>query len=122
MKTKTKNTIGNSINYILSAVLIISGTLKLVGFEPYMDVIKDLSPHYYENIYLIGFVAIISGILFVIPKTFVYGFIATLVFLGGTISAHMQAGDVFIPQIVFVLLTASTAYLKRPDWFQKYND
>jgi hypothetical protein len=118
MNTKTKNIIGNTINYILSAVLIISGTMKLIGFEPYMEVIKGLNMSYYDNIYLIGIVALASGILFAIPKTFTYGFIAALVFLGGTVSAHMQAGDVFIPQIVFVLLTALTAYLKRPEWFK----
>ena len=121
MKSKTKKTIGNGINYLLSAVLIISGTLKLIGFEPYMDVIKGLNPNYYENIYLIGLVALLSGILFVIPKTFTYGFIATLAFLGGTISAHMQAADNFIPQIVFVILTGLTAYLKRPEWFEDRN-
>jgi len=119
MNTKTKNTIGNGINYLLSAVLVISGTLKLIGFEAYMEVIKGLNPHYYENIYLIGFVALASGILFAIPKTFTFGFIATLAFLGGTISAHMQAGDDFIPQIVFVILTGLTAYLKRPEWFKQ---
>ncbi len=117
MNVKTKNRIGNGINYLLSAVLIISGILKLIGFEPYMDVIKGLNPNYYENIYLIGFVAIIAGILFAIPKTFTFGFIATLVFLGGTISAHMQAGDNFIPQIIFVFMTALSAYLKKPEWF-----
>jgi len=119
MNEKTKNRIGNGINYLLSTVLIISGTLKLIGFEPYMEVIKGLNPNYYDNIYLIGFVAIFSGILFIIPKTFTFGFIATLVFLGGTVSAHMQAGDNFIPQIVFIYLTATTAYLKRPEWFKK---
>jgi hypothetical protein len=112
-----KNKIGNIINYILSAVLVISGTLKLIGFEPYMEVIKGLNPNYYDNIYLIGFVALASGILFAIPKTFTYGFIASLTFLGGTISVHMQAGDIFIPQIVFVVLTGLTAYLKKPEWF-----
>ena len=113
----TKNKIGNILNYVMSAVLIISGTLKLIGFEPYMEVIKGLNPNYYANIYLIGFVALASGILFAVPKTFTYGFIASLVFLGGTISAHMQAADIFIPQIVFVIITALTAYLKRPEWF-----
>jgi uncharacterized membrane protein len=117
MNTKTKKIIGNSINYLLSAVLIISGMLKLVGFEPYKEMITRLSPHYYENIFLLGIVAIVSGVLFAIPRTFTFGFIATLVFLGGTISAHMQIGDNFIPQIVFVLLTATTAYLKKPEWF-----
>jgi len=114
----TSQKIGNGLNYFLSGVLVISGTLKLVGFEPYMEVIKTLNPEYYEHIYLIGFVALISGILFAIPKTFTYGFIAALAFLGGTISAHMQAGDVFIPQIVFVFLTGLTAYLKHPEWFK----
>jgi len=118
MNTKTKNSIGNGLNYFLSAVLIISGTLKLVGFEPYKEMIIRLSPHYYENIYLIGIVAIVAGVLFLIKRTFTFGFIATLVFLGGTISAHMQIGDNFIPQIVFVYLTAITAYLKRPEWFK----
>ena len=113
----TKNKIGNILNYVLSAVLVISGTLKLIQFEPYMEVIKGLNSNYYDNIYLIGFVALISGILFAIPKTFTYGFIAALAFLGGTISAHMQAGDLFIPQIVFVVLTGLTAYLKKPEWF-----
>jgi predicted ATP-dependent Lon-type protease len=115
---KTKKIIGNILNYFMSAVLVISGTLKLIGFEPYMEVIKGLNPNYYTNIYLIAIVALVSGILFAIPKIFTFGFIATLVFLGGTISAHMQAGDNFIPQIVFVILTALTAYLKRPDWFK----
>jgi len=116
---KTKKTIGNILNYIMAAVLVISGALKLIGFEPYMEVIKGLNPNYYANIYLIGIVALVSGILFAIPKTFTYGFIATLVFLGGTISAHMQAADNFIPQIVFVMLTALTAFLKRPEWFKQ---
>jgi len=121
MSTTTSQKIGNGINYFLSAVLVISGALKLVGFEPYMEVIKGLNPEYYANIYLIGFVALGSGILFAIPRTFTYGFIATLAFLGGTISAHMQAGDVFIPQVVFVFLTGLTAYLKRPEWFKTDN-
>ena len=113
----TSQKIGTGINYFLSAVLVISGTLKLIQFEPYMEVLKTLNPAYFEKIYLIGFIALISGILFAIPKTFTYGFIATLAFLGGTISAHMQAGDLFIPQIVFVILTGLTAYLKKPNWF-----
>lgn len=115
MKTKT---VGTVINYLLSGVLIVSGVLKIIGFTPYEEMISRLSPHYFENIYLIGFVAIACGILFAIPKFFSYGFIATLVFLGGTISAHMQIGDNFIPQIVFVLLAATTAYIKKPEWFK----
>ena len=114
---KIKKIVGNSINYFISIALIISGILKLIGFEPYKEMIMELSPHYFENIYLLGIIAIMSGMLFAIPKTFTIGFIATLVFLGGTISAHMQHGDNYIPQIIFVILTVLSAYLKRTGWF-----
>ena len=117
MNQKTKHRIGNGINYFLSSVLVISGILKLIRFEPYMKIIKGLNLNYYQYIILIGLVAVLSGILFAIPKTFIYGFIATLVFLGGTVSAHMQAGDVFISQIIFILLTVLTAYFKKQEWF-----
>jgi len=119
MNTKAKKTLGNSINYFIAVALIISGTLKLIGFEPYTEMIRELSSHYLENIYLLGIVAIGTGVLFAIPKTFTIGFMATLVFLGGTIAAHMQHGDTYIPQIVFVLLTILSAFLKRPEWFKE---
>ncbi len=120
MKNKNLNMIiGNGINYLISAALIISGLLKLIGFEPYKKMIMNLSPHYFDNILLLGITAVISGILFLIPRTFILGLMASLVFLGGTIAAHMQHGDSFIPQLVFVLLTILTAYLKKEDWFRQ---
>jgi len=118
---RTKNIVGNIFNYFIASVLIISGTLKLIGFEPYKEMIMRLSPYYFENIYLLGRIAILAGVLFAIPKTFTFGFIVTLVFLGGTISAHMQIGDNYISQIVFVLLTVFTAYLKKTEWFKEEN-
>lgn len=110
--------IASILNYVIATALIISGTLKLIGVAPYTSMIQELSPYYYSNIYLLGIIAIASGLLFVIPRTFTYGLIATLVFLGGTISAHMQHGDMYVPQVVFVLSTAFVAYAKKPDWFR----
>lgn len=120
MKT-TKNTLlaGHIINYLMAAILIFSGALKLIGVEAYNTMIMELSPHYFENIKLIGVITMGSGLLFAIPKTFTWGFISTLVFLGGTISAHMQHGDNYMAQIVFVVLTGLVAYLKRPQWFSQ---
>ena len=108
---------GISLNYLVATALIVSGTLKLIGFEPYQNMIMELSPHYFDNIYVLGVVAILSGMLLALPKTFTLGCLASLVFFGGTIAAHMQHGDNYLPQLVFVLLTILMAYLKRPDWF-----
>jgi len=116
---KTKNIIGNSMNYFISITLISSGILKLISYKPYKNMLIELNPHYAENIHLLGAIALLSGLLFALPKTFTLGFISTLVFLGGTISAHMQHGDNYIPQIVFVLLTVAAAYFKRSEWFHQ---
>ena len=112
-----KNKIADILKYIISFALIISGSLKIIGLDAYVKMILELSPNYYSNIYLLGVLAISSGILLLIPKTFMFGYISTLVFLGGTISAHMQHGDNYIPQIIFVILTAGIAYLKHREWF-----
>lgn len=77
--------IGIVSTYLLSALLIISGLFKIIGYEPYQDMIIRLSPHYFGNIYLIGITAIFAGTLLAIPRTFTLGFITTLVFQGGTL-------------------------------------
>ncbi|MGH1335001.1 MAG: hypothetical protein ACRBFS_02660 [Aureispira sp.] len=113
-----KNTtlIGTLLQYFIAISLIISGLLKIIGFQPYQEVIADLSPYYLQYIYLLGGIAILAGVLFILPKTFILGFLLTLVFLGGTISAHMQHGDSFIPQIIFTILTVLAVYLKNKTW------
>ena len=118
MKSKIKKYTGISLNYIISLTLILSGVLKLVGVEGYQNMIMNLGVHYYEYIYLLGAIEIASGILFIIPRTFVLGFIMVLVFFGGTISAHMSHGDNFIPQIIFVFLTSFIAFAKKEEWFR----
>ncbi|MFT5822632.1 MAG: hypothetical protein ACI8ZM_003888 [Crocinitomix sp.] len=113
----SKKQIGTVLQYIIAISLIVSGTLKLIGVAPYVNMIQELSPEYYNNIYLLGGIAIIAGFLFIIPRTFTIGAIASFVFLGGTISAHMQHGDNYLPQLIFVLLAGLAVLLKRPAWF-----
>jgi len=115
---KIKNIIGTGFNFLISISLIVSGLLKLIGLEEYVNMIDNLNPNYSSNIYLLGIIAIVSGVLFIIPRMFAYGFIASLVFLSGTISAHMQHGDNFLPQVIFVLLTVLVAHIKKPEWFK----
>ncbi|MEL6537532.1 MAG: DoxX family protein [Bacteroidota bacterium] len=109
--------LGNGLQYFLSLALIVSGLLKVVGYPPYLEMITELSSEYYHYRYLLGIIALAAGTLFAIPRTFTLGFITVLVFLGGTISAHMQHGDPFLPQVVFVMLTVLAAFLKRKHWF-----
>jgi len=121
MQERTKQRVGRALNLLISIALIVSGILKLVGVAPYQEMIQELSPNYYSNIYLLGIIAILSGVLFLIPRTFIFGFIASLVFLGGTISAHMQHGDNYAPQLVFVLITITASFLLKREWYSQQN-
>jgi uncharacterized membrane protein len=112
-----KTIVTSGIQYIIGLALIISGLLKWIGLDPYVEMIQELSPHFLSNIHLLGFIAIVSGALFLIPRTFGIGFAFVLVFLGGTVSAHMQHGDIYLPQVIFVALTILVGYLKHPTWF-----
>jgi hypothetical protein len=119
MKSKSIHIISTITQIIVSSSLIMSGLLKLIGVSDYVSMINELSTEYAQNIYLLGIIAIISGTLFLIPRTFIFGFISTLVFMGGTISAHMQHGDVYIAQIAFVIMIVFTARIKKSEWFGK---
>ena len=65
MNNNIKYLVGTGINYLVATALVVSGILKLFAYEPYNAMIMELSPYYHDNIYLLGIIAIISGILFV---------------------------------------------------------
>lgn len=110
--------IGAVLIYFFACIFIISGGLKIIGVEAYVEMINELSSIYGDNIILLGCIAILSGILLLFKQTFTFGFIASLVFLGGTIAAHMQHGDNYIPQLLFVIILVLASYLKNKQWFQ----
>jgi hypothetical protein len=117
MNNKTLKITGNMINYLIGGILILSGFLKLIGLEDYLNVIKELNPNFLSQIYIIALVEMLAGALFIIPRLFAYGYAFTLVFFGGTIAAHMQHGDPIFVQIIFVLLTIAVAHIKKTEWF-----
>lgn len=119
MNNKAVKIVATVLNYLLGLILIATGTMKLIGLEEYVKTLNELNPYYVENITLIGVLGLATGILFIIPRTFTYGWVAALVYFGGTVSAHMQHGDNYLPQVIFVLLTITVAHLKIPEWFRK---
>jgi hypothetical protein len=117
MESKAARIITILLNYLIGGVLIATGIMKLLEVEEYVKMLMELHPNYVNNLSLIGTVGVVSGVFFIIPRTFTYGFVSVLVYFGGTISAHMQHGDPFIAQVVFVLLTIAVAHLRHPEWF-----
>ncbi|WP_420572773.1 hypothetical protein [Kordia sp.] len=115
---KYKKHISAVIQYIMVAMFIVSGILKMVKVSFYQDLLQDLHPVYQEYMVLLGVITFLIGVLLSFRRTFIYGFIIGLVFFGGTIAAHLQHGDIFVIQVIFVILLSVVSYLKYPSLFK----
>jgi hypothetical protein len=118
MKTlNNKKIIGIGLQYLIATILIVSGVLKILKVSFYQKILIELNPNFNEQILLLGTVSLICGILLIIPHTFLLGYISAFVFFGGTIAAHLQHGDTILPQVLFVIVTGVSLYLKKREWF-----
>jgi len=57
---------------------------------------------------------IISALLFLIPKTNIYGAFLLSAHMGGAIVTHMSNAEPFIVQSVILVLVWATAYVRNP--------
>lgn len=102
------------LNYFIGTLLIVSGLFKIAKHDYYVQMLNDLNPNYTENIVLLGIISLSTGLLLILPRTFIFGFIGSLVFLGGTIGAHMQHDDSYLMNIILILILVVIAFYKIP--------
>jgi len=69
---------------------------------------------------LIGMGELIAAILFLIPRTSSLGVLLLSAHLGGAIVTHMSNAEMFIPQIVMLLLVWVANYLRNPEMLASF--
>jgi len=69
---------------------------------------------------LIGMGELIAAILFLIPRTSSLGVLLLSAHLGGAIVTHMSNGEMFIPQVVMLLLVWGANYLRNPEMLASF--
>jgi hypothetical protein len=89
--------------YILSALpvlmLFFSGVMKLVQPAPVIEGFIRLG--YPESLALgIGIVELVCAVLYVVPRTSVFGAILLTGYLGGATATHLRIGEPFFAPIV----------------------
>ncbi len=63
---------------------------------------------------------IISALLFLLPKTNIFGAFLLSAHLGGAIVTHMSNGEPFIVQSVILILIWVTAFVRNPELLAKF--
>ncbi|MEQ8360095.1 DoxX family protein [Ekhidna sp.] len=65
---------------------------------------------------------IISTILFLFPKTNIFGSFLLSSYMGGAIVAHMSIGDSFLVQSVVLILVWAVAFLRNPELLASFKN
>jgi DoxX-like protein len=104
------------ISGLVALFLLLDGGMKLV--KPAFVVEETMRLGYRESvIFPLGVVLIVCTILYLIPRTAVFGAILLTAYLGGAVATHVRAGEPVssvVFAIVFAVLVWLGLYLRNP--------
>jgi len=111
MSPKVISIAGRVLVILVGAVLIFAGSGKAFGFAP-ENVVKSLeAANILEWKEIIGWGAMITGLLLIIPQTTYFGILSASAYWGGAILTHMTQNEAFIPPAVLLVMTWAGAIL-----------
>ena len=105
---------------LMSALFIMSASMKLMAGAN-----AEIAQNFIKwgldgKLMLIGMGELIAAILFLIPRTSSLGVLLLSAHLGGAIVTHMSNAEMFIPQIVMLLLDWVANYLRNPEMLASF--
>lgn len=114
----TKPTIMWTIILILSAIFVFSSIAKIFGFPSQLnDEFARWNLSDWQIV--IGFILLVSTILFLFPVTFKLGVLLLSSYWGGAIATHLSHDEtpLTIVPIIFLVLIWISYYLRNPNMF-----
>jgi hypothetical protein len=103
---------------LLSLLFIASGAGKLLRAEPVVEGMTKWGLG--DQVLLIGVGELVSAVLFLIPRTHSLGLLLLSAYMGGAIVTHMQHGEAYVAQSVFLALIWVAGYLRYPEVLQSF--
>ncbi len=105
---------------LMSALFIMSATMKLTA-----GVDAEIAKNFVKwgldgKLMLIGTGELIAAILFLIPRTSSLGVLLLSAHLGGAIVTHMSNAEMFVPQVIMLLLVWVANYLRNPEMLASF--
>jgi hypothetical protein len=103
---------------LLSLLFIASAAGKLLRAEPVVEVMSKWGLG--DQVLLIGVGELVCAALFLIPRTHSLGLLLLSAYMGGAIVTHMQHGEAYVAQSVFLVLIWVAGYLRNPEVLQSF--
>ena len=105
---------------VMSALFIMSASMKLMAGANAEIAQNFIKWGLDDKLMLIGMGELIAAIFFLIPRTSSLGVLLLSAHLGGAIVTHMSNAEMFIPQIVMLLLVWIANYLRNPEMLSSF--
>ena len=109
---KWRKIAGWVLSGLLGALFLFSGAMKFTQSKQIVEGFEKFGLA--GRIPLIATGEVVSAILFLIPKTHPLGVLLLSGYMGGAIATHMEHGEPFVTQSVFLLLIWVAGFLRRP--------
>lgn len=116
---KKKNNQRQITGWILAILASIMPTFGGIG-KLYLPEMQETMQSYdlQEWTTIIGVAELIEVILFLIPRTNIYGVLLLSAHMGGAIVLHMSNGESFIMQSIVLILVWLTGIVRNPSVFR----
>ena len=112
--SKGKLWVGRIMSWLPALFLLVDGVMKL--FKPAVVVEATVKLGYAENVIVpLGIVLTVCTIIYLIPRTAVFGAILLTGYLGGAVATHVRVGEGLFPiafPIIFGVLLWGGLYLR----------
>ncbi len=111
---------GLVLHVLIGGLMIFASLGKVTGTPPaeVLEMLKKTGLD--EQLRLIGFGELITGILLIVPWTASIGVLLASAFWGGAICTHMGMHTSYVFQSVLLAVTWVGAYLRLPEMFSSF--
>ena len=110
--SKKKLRAGRILSAFPALLLLFSAAIKFFGSPPVLEEFARLG--YPESLVLpIGILELSCTVIYLIPRTGVFGAILLTAYLGGATATHVRIGDPFIGPVVTGVLIWAGLYLRE---------
>jgi len=115
MSTKTRNIIGWVLTALLAFAFIASASMKFMASGEAAEKSAAAFGLTAGTLKLLGFIEILSIVLFIIPRTGLLGTLLLTAYLGGAIATHLEHGQPVFAPIIIECLIWITATVRFPE-------
>jgi uncharacterized membrane protein YphA (DoxX/SURF4 family) len=118
MMSRARQIAGWVLTVLLTALFVASATMKLMKTAQVVEMFEKWGLG--NEVLLIGVGELTSALLFLIPRTHSLGVLLLSAYMGGAIVTHMQHGESYVAQSIFLVLIWIAAYLRYPQVLQSF--